>query len=100
MPTACTTRDWREPHGFDAGLRDVWLGVYRDTRGHFDLYELAEELVDIEDQFQQWRFRHMKTVERIIGLKRGTGGTSGASYLRKMLEVELFPELWRVRTVL
>jgi tryptophan 2,3-dioxygenase len=70
------------------------------TRQHFELYELAEELVDVEEAFRLWRFRHVSTVERIIGFKRGTGGTAGVSYLRKMLDVVLFPELWRVRTEL
>ncbi len=97
VPTACVERDWREPHAFDAGLRDVWLGIYRENRQHFDLYELAEELVDIEDQFQQWRFRHMKTVERIIGFKTGTGGSSGVQFLRTALERRFFPELWDLR---
>ncbi|MGZ5063654.1 MAG: tryptophan 2,3-dioxygenase family protein, partial [Usitatibacter sp.] len=70
------------------------------TADHWDLYELAEKLVDLEDAFRQWRFRHATTVERVIGLKRGTGGTSGVAYLRRIVEVELFPELWRARTVL
>ena len=72
----------------------------RDPEKHWKLYELAEKLVDFEDYFRRWRFNHVTTVERIIGLKRGTGGTAGVSYLRKMLDVELFPELWKVRTEL
>jgi tryptophan 2,3-dioxygenase len=76
----------------------AWLTVYRAPRAHWDLYELAEELVDLEDAFRLWRFRHVTTVERIIGFKPGTGGTSGVEYLRKMLDVVLFPELWKVRT--
>jgi len=76
----------------------AWAQVYRSPREHWELYELAEELVDLEDAFRQWRFRHVTTVERIIGFKRGTGGTSGVSYLRRMLDVVLFPELWKVRT--
>ena len=76
----------------------AWVEVYRDTGRHWELYELAEKLVDLEDAFRQWRFRHATTVERIIGLKRGTGGTSGVGYLRRVLEVVLFPELWRART--
>jgi tryptophan 2,3-dioxygenase len=76
----------------------AWFAVYRAPREHWDLYELAEELVDIEDAFRLWRFRHVTTVERIIGFKPGTGGTSGVGYLRKMLDVVLFPELWKVRT--
>ena len=76
----------------------AWQAVYRDPQRYWMLYELAEKLVDFEDYFRRWRFNHVTTVERIIGMKRGTGGTSGASYLKKMLEVELFPELWKVRT--
>ena len=77
---------------------DAWAVVYRDPTHHWDLYELAEKLIDFEDYFRRWRFNHVTTVERIIGLKRGTGGTSGVAYLKRMLEIELFPELWRVRT--
>ena len=86
------------PHLPDASVEAAWLAVYRDPAHHWDLYELAEELVDLEDAFRQWRFRHVTTVERIIGFKRGTGGTSGASYLPGRLDAVLFPELWRVRT--
>jgi tryptophan 2,3-dioxygenase len=78
----------------------AWTEVYRDPQANWELYELAEELVDLEDAFRLWRFRHVTTVERIIGFKRGTGGTSGVGYLRKMLDVVLFPELWRLRTEL
>jgi len=81
-------------------VQDLWQRVYEDPRAHWDLYELAEKLVDLEDYFRRWRFNHVTTVERIIGFKRGTGGTAGVSYLRKMLEVELFPELWHVRGAL
>lgn len=91
-------RDRSQPHRFDPSVEAAWLTVYRAPRQHWELYELAEELVDLEDAFRQWRFRHVTTVERIIGFKRGTGGTSGVAYLRKMLDVVLFPELWRVRT--
>jgi len=79
-------------------LTVAWAEVYRDPARHWDLYELAEKLVDFEDFFRRWRFNHVVTVERVIGMKRGTGGTSGVAYLRRMLEIELFPELWRVRT--
>ena len=79
---------------------NAWLSVYRDPARFWELYELAEKLVDFEDYFRRWRFNHVTTVERIIGFKRGTGGTSGVSYLRKMLDVVLFPELWQVRTQL
>lgn len=93
-------RDWSRPYVADATVRDAWLEIYRNTERHWDLYELAEELVDLEDWFQQWRFRHVTTVERIIGHKRGTGGTAGVAYLKKALETRVFPELWDVRTVL
>jgi tryptophan 2,3-dioxygenase len=96
----CVERDWRTPRPYDESVCKAWVEVYRGTSRHWDLYELAEKLVDLEDAFRQWRFRHATTVERIIGLKRGTGGTSGVGYLRKMVEVELFPELWRARTQL
>lgn len=76
----------------------AWRAVYQEPKKYWPLYELAEKLVDFEDYFRRWRFNHVTTVERIIGLKRGTGGTGGVSYLRRMLEVELFPELWKVRT--
>lgn len=81
-------------------VMDLWQRVYEDPRAQWDLYELAEKLVDLEDYFRRWRFNHVTTVERIIGFKRGTGGTAGVAYLRKMLEVELFPELWNVRGAL
>jgi tryptophan 2,3-dioxygenase len=97
---ACVERDWTSLHAFNESVRDAWVKVYRDTAAHWELYELAEKLVDLEDAFRQWRFRHVTTVERIIGLKRGTGGTSGVGYLRGVVEVELFPELWRARTEL
>jgi tryptophan 2,3-dioxygenase len=93
-------RDWRERHAYDESVCHAWVQVYRNTRTHWDLYELAEKLVDLEDAFRQWRFRHATTVERVIGLKRGTGGTAGVEYLRRLLDVELFPELWRARTQL
>ncbi|XOD06238.1 tryptophan 2,3-dioxygenase [Burkholderia sp. 22PA0099] len=93
-------RDWRGPTEHDTSVEAAWLAVYRDPSAHWQLYEMAEELVDLEDAFRQWRFRHVTTVERIIGFKQGTGGTNGAPYLRKMLDVVLFPELWHVRTTL
>ena len=92
--------DWRETRAENAKVLEAWKIVYRDPETHWKLYELAEKLVDFEDYFRRWRFNHVTTVERIIGLKRGTGGTAGVSYLRKMLDVELFPELWKVRTEL
>jgi tryptophan 2,3-dioxygenase len=90
------TTDWQPK----APVQDLWQRVYEDPRAQWDLYELAEKLVDLEDYFRRWRFNHVTTVERIIGFKRGTGGTAGVAYLRKMLEVELFPELWHVRGAL
>jgi tryptophan 2,3-dioxygenase len=95
---ALLARDPTERHAGDASVEAAWLAVYRAPREHWELYELAEELVDLEDAFRLWRFRHVTTVERIIGFKRGTGGTSGVAYLRRMLDVVLFPELWKVRT--
>jgi tryptophan 2,3-dioxygenase len=74
--------------------------VYRDPARHWPIYQRAEKLVDLEDYFRRWRFNHVTTVERVCGMKRGTGGTGGVSYLRRMLDVVLFPELWQVRTEL
>lgn len=92
--------DWRETRQPSDKVVAAWKTVYLAPDPHWMLYELAEKLVDFEDYFRRWRFNHVTTVERIIGLKRGTGGTTGVAYLRKMLEVELFPELWKVRTEL
>jgi len=92
--------DWRVKRTPNDEVLAAWKTVYASPAKHWMLYELAEKLVDFEDYFRRWRFNHVTTVERIIGLKRGTGGTSGVSYLRKMLEVELFPELWKLRTEL
>ncbi|NRA87484.1 MAG: tryptophan 2,3-dioxygenase [Rhizobiales bacterium] len=86
-----------QPHSNNLAVMDAWTKVYQDPDKYWTLYELAEKLVDLEDYFRRWRFNHVTTVERIIGFKRGTGGTSGVKYLRKMLEVELFPELWNLR---
>ncbi len=88
------------PYEANDSVRDAWLVVYRSPEAHWPLYELAEKLVDFEDYFRRWRFNHVTTVERIIGFKTGTGGTSGVNYLRKMLDVVLFPELWSMRTEL
>jgi tryptophan 2,3-dioxygenase len=98
VPVSHTERDWTLAYEPSDAVRDAWLVVYREPRQHWDLYQLGEKLTDLEDMFRLWRFRHVTTVERIIGFKRGTGGTSGVSYLRKMLDVVLFPELWRLRT--
>ena len=86
-----------EPHKANDAVKDAWSVVYRDPERYWSLYDLAEKLVDLEDYFRRWRFNHVTTVERIIGFKRGTGGTAGVKYLRAMLEVVLFPELWNLR---
>ena len=100
VPQDVLSRDLRQPWLAHDGVRAVWETVYRAPQTHWEAYELAEKLVDFEDYFRRWRFNHVTTVERVIGLKRGTGGTGGVSYLRRMLEVELFPELWHLRTTL
>jgi tryptophan 2,3-dioxygenase len=92
--------NWRETRAENVQVLNAWKEIYQAPEKYWQLYELAEKLVDFEDYFRRWRFNHVTTVERIIGLKRGTGGTGGVSYLRKMLEVVLFPELWKVRTEL
>src|SRR6202166_1836438 len=97
---AVLERDVSVPHVENDSVLNAWLSVYRDPAHFWELYELAEKLVDFEDYFRRWRFNHVTTVERIIGFKRGTGGSWGVSYLRKMLDVVLFPELWQVRTQL
>ena len=98
IDAACLERDWAQPAGYNASVEAAWLQIYRDPSAHWELYELGEKFVDLEDAFRQWRFRHVTTVERVIGFKRGTGGTEGVGYLRKMLDVVLFPELWKLRT--
>ena len=98
VPASHTQRDWTQPYAESDAVEQAWLVVYRDPKAHWDLYQLGEELTDLEDAFRLWRFRHVTTVERIIGFKRGTGGTGGVSYLRKMLDVVLFPEIWKLRT--
>jgi len=98
VPAERLDRDWSEPYAEHPGVTAVWLTVYRNTDEHWDLYELAEKLVDLDQRFQLWRFAHLKTVERIIGYKRGTGGSSGVAYLAKAMELRFFPELWSVRT--
>ena len=98
VPSTHTERDWTLPYVEDAQVEQAWLTVYRDPQQHWDLYQLGEELTDLEDAFRLWRFRHVTTVERVIGFKRGTGGTGGVPYLRKMLDVVLFPEIWRLRS--
>ncbi|MBS0442932.1 MAG: tryptophan 2,3-dioxygenase [Proteobacteria bacterium] len=98
VPPEYLERDWTQPYAASDAVEQAWLAVYRDTKQHWDLYQLGEELTDLEDAFRLWRFRHVTTVERVIGFKRGTGGTSGVGYLRKMLDTVLFPEIWKLRT--
>ncbi len=98
VPEDHLARDWTQPYADSDEVMQAWLLVYREPEKYWDLYQLGEKLTDIEDAFRLWRFRHVTTVERIIGFKRGTGGTSGVNYLRKMLDVVLFPEIWRLRT--
>ncbi|MCY7308987.1 MAG: tryptophan 2,3-dioxygenase [Rhodoferax sp.] len=100
VPASHTQRDWSQPYTASEGVVEAWLVAYRNPKAHWDLYQLGEELTDLEDAFRLWRFRHVTTVERVIGFKRGTGGTGGVSYLRKMLDVVLFPEIWSLRTEL
>jgi tryptophan 2,3-dioxygenase len=100
IPADCVERDWTRPYAASDAVEQQWLKIYRDPEANWDLYQLGEELTDLEDAFRLWRFRHVTTVERVIGFKRGTGGTGGVSYLRKMLDVVLFPEIWRLRTEL
>lgn len=100
VPQEALARDLSAPYQQVEGVIEVWRAIYAAPERYWSLYELAEKLVDFEDYFRRWRFNHVTTVERVIGFKRGTGGTGGVSYLKRMLEVELFPELWRVRTTL
>jgi len=100
VPTEVLKRDVTAAYAWNEGVESVWISVYRRADELFNLYELAEELVDLEDLFQQWRFRHMKTVERVIGMRSGTGGASGGGYLRSGLDKSFFPELWSLRTKL
>ena len=100
VPSSHTERDWTQAYVADDEVEQAWLQVYRQPEANWDLYQLGEELTDLEDAFRLWRFRHVTTVERVIGFKRGTGGTGGVSYLRKMLDTVLFPEIWKLRTSL
>jgi tryptophan 2,3-dioxygenase len=100
VDAALVDRDWSAKYQPHRSVVDAWLTVYREPDTHWDLYELAEDLLDLEDAMRQWRLRHVTTVERIIGLKTGTGGTAGVPYLRERLQLVLFPELWDVRTEL
>jgi tryptophan 2,3-dioxygenase len=98
VPAAAIDRDFTQPYQASKQVAAAWLSVYHNSIKEWDLYQLAERLVDLDYKFQLWRFAHVKTVERIIGNKRGTGGTGGVSYLTKALELKFFPELWTIRT--
>ncbi|MFN8668127.1 MAG: tryptophan 2,3-dioxygenase [Gemmatimonadaceae bacterium] len=98
VPQSHIERDWTRRYVASDDVEAAWLVVYRDPSKYWELYQLGEELTDLEDAFRLWRFRHVTTVERVIGFKRGTGGTSGVGYLRKMLDTVLFPEIWKLRT--
>jgi tryptophan 2,3-dioxygenase len=98
IPQECCERDWSVPHERNEALVEVFREVYHDPRQHWETYEMCEKLVDVEEFFQLWRFRHLKTVERIIGFRRGTGGSSGAAFLRQALDQTFFPELLASRT--
>jgi tryptophan 2,3-dioxygenase len=98
IPEDYLARDFSQPYRASKQVAGAWLAVYHNAHEDWDLYELAERLIDMDHKFQLWRFHHLKTVERIIGYKRGTGGTSGVAYLAKALELKFFPELWQIRT--
>ncbi len=100
IPADYLQRDWSQPYVPSPDVEAAWAEVYASTDEHWQQYELAEKLVDLEHEFQMWRFSHMKTVERIIGYRKGTGGTSGVAFLQKALSLRFFPELWTVRTEL
>ena len=100
VPQVCTERDWSQPYERHPELVDVYRRIYENTEQFWSAYHLCEQLVDVEESFQLWRFRHMKTVERIIGFRRGTGGSSGVAFLKRALELTFFPELFEVRTVI
>lgn len=100
VPQVCVERDWSQPYQRHPELIDVFRRIYEHTEQYWSAYHLCEQLVDVEESFQLWRFRHMKTVERIIGFRRGTGGSSGVAFLKRALELTFFPELFEVRTVI
>jgi tryptophan 2,3-dioxygenase len=100
VPQVCIERDWSQPYERHPELVDVFRRIYENTEQFWSAYHLCEQLVDVEESFQLWRFRHMKTVERIIGFRRGTGGSSGVAFLKRALELTFFPELFEVRTVI
>ncbi|MEX2243557.1 MAG: tryptophan 2,3-dioxygenase family protein [Fimbriimonadaceae bacterium] len=98
VPAAVTDRDWSLPYEPHAAVTQVFKSIYESPNEHWDMYEMCEKLIDVDEAMALWRFRHVKTVERIIGYKRGTGGTSGVSFLKQVVDMRLFPEIWDVRT--
>jgi tryptophan 2,3-dioxygenase len=98
VPEKCRERDWSKPYIRNEALVEIFREIYRNPKQHWEAYEMCEKLVDVEEYFQLWRFRHLKTVERIIGFRHGTGGSSGAGFLRQALELTFFPELLASRT--
>ena len=98
IPDECRERDWSAPHSRNEALVEIFRDIYRNSKQHWEAYEMCEKLVDVEEYFQLWRFRHLKTVERIIGFRQGTGGSSGAAFLRQALDLTFFPELLASRT--
>ena len=100
IPRECVDRDWTLAYAPRPEVEAAWKTIYEDVEHYWDLYDLAEKLVDLDDRFGQWRFRHMRTVERIIGFKPGTGGSSGVPYLARAIDMKLFPELWSLRSIL
>lgn len=100
VPAERLERDWSESYESHPGVVAMFKTIYEDTASHWQAYDMCEKLVDVEENFQLWRFRHLKTVERIIGFKRGTGGSSGVAFLRQAIDFRLFPELIEVRTLI
>jgi tryptophan 2,3-dioxygenase len=100
VPRGCLDRDWSQPHRSDPDLVQMFAGVYAEPERHWGVYETCEELVDLEDNFQEWRFRHLQVVQRTIGHRTGTGGSSGVDFLRRALDLTFFPELYEVRTLI
>ncbi len=100
IPPKAVDRDWAMPYDPSVEVREVFQMVYLNPRDHWSVYEMCEKLIDVDEAQSLWRFRHMKTVERIIGFKRGTGGSSGVSFLKQIVDLHLFPELWDVRTTI
>lgn len=100
IPEECLHRDWSQPYQSHPKLPEIFLQIYQAPEDHWEAYELAEKLMDVDLHMSLWRYRHLRLVERIIGFKPGTGGSSGASFLRQGADIKLFPELWEVRTLI